>query len=230
MTDAHTPPAPAPRGAWGVGSGFVVGAALMLGALHLPVRAPDGASPTVSSLWDWVSLNLGFSVWLFALVFALYVINVVQLKRLLALQHFNERIVALDQLSDVWIHLFVGIGVIWTAVGMRSALQAALGGGGLAGFDTSPGDVLRKLVDGGILLALTTTIVGGIGSYVMRLGKTICVGAELERLVDARERREMASLIETTRKIEAHLATQGGATRRFAVVTPQSASPDRDTS
>ena len=113
--------------------------------------------------------------------------------------------VELDQLLDVWIHLFVGIGVIWTAVGMRSALQTALGDPGEALADTA-GSVLQKLVDGGILLALTTTIVGGVGSYLMRLGKTMIVGAHLNSFYDSYNRRQMSELLELTQRIEAAAA------------------------
>jgi hypothetical protein len=37
------------------------------------------------------------------------------------------------------------------------------------------------MVDGGILLALSTTIFGGVGGYLMRVLKTVSVGAELKR-------------------------------------------------
>jgi hypothetical protein len=116
---------------------------------------------------------------------------------------FTE-VLELDQLLDVWIHLFVGIGVIWTAVGMRSALQAALGDPGEALVDNA-GSVLQKLVDGGILLALTTTIVGGVGSYLMRLGKAMAVGARLNAFYEAHNRRDMGELIEVTRRLESTL-------------------------
>jgi hypothetical protein len=131
--------------------------------------------------------------------------NLTRLNRLLDdLSAGFPQIVELDQLLDVWIHLFVGIGVIWTAVGMRSALQAALGDPGEALVDTA-GSVLQKLVDGGILLALTTTIVGGVGGYLMRLGKTMTVGARLNGFYDANNRREINELIEVTRRLDRRL-------------------------
>ena len=133
--------------------------------------------------------------------------NMHKLHRLLNADRAQNRltdVVEVDQLSDVWIHLFVGIGVIWTAVGMRSALQTALGDPGSALTDTA-GNVLRKLVDGGILLALTTTIVGGVGSYLMRLGKTVLVGAPLQDFYEDSNHRELRELVTTAERIEARL-------------------------
>ncbi|MEJ2088033.1 MAG: hypothetical protein P8Y69_06090 [Gammaproteobacteria bacterium] len=221
MTNAELPAEPqrsgwtARRSAWGFGWGAGTGIVLTLVAL-LIVAPPDTAASSRATLGAWIDANLGHSVWLFALVLTLYLMNLTRLNRLLdagpVLGPAVDRhpgftdVVELDQLLDVWIHLFVGIGVIWTAVGMRSALQAALGDPGEALAD-SAGSVLQKLVDGGILLALTTTIVGGVGSYLMRLGKTMSLGARLNAFYDAHNRREITELIEVTRRLEA--AVQG---------------------
>jgi hypothetical protein len=153
----------------------------------------------------WLQLNLGHSAWLFSLVLSLYAANLSRLGRLLAGDPDLKRIVKLDQLSDVWINLFVGIGVIWTAVGMRSALQAALGDPGGALSD-SAASVLHRLVDGGILLALTTTIVGGVGGYLMRLVKTMVVGARLQAFYSAVSRADLRELVGLGERIEARLA------------------------
>ena len=171
------------NGRWKVGIRLGRRCGVLLALLALILAAP--ADPQDSArllLGGWLTTNLGHSVWLFGLVLTLYVMNLRRLQQILADQPVLRDVVELDQLLDVWIHLFVGIGVIWTAVGMRSALQAALGEPGQALVD-SAGSVLQKLVDGGILLALTTTIVGGIGGYLMRLGKTMVVGASLFRLL-----------------------------------------------
>ena len=132
-------------------------------------------------------------------------LNLRRLNRLLAGGPDLRVVVKLDQLSDVWINLFVGIGVIWTAVGMRSALQAALGDPGDALSD-SAGSVLHKLVDGGILLALTTTIVGGVGGYLMRLVKTMVVGARLQTFYSGVSRADLRELVGLSERIEARLA------------------------
>jgi hypothetical protein len=39
--------------------------------------------------------------------------------------------------------------------------------------------ILQRLVDGGILLALSTTIFGAIGGYLLRLIKSLAVGARI---------------------------------------------------
>ena len=102
--------------------GAGAGAGLALVALGLSGGAVAADAAPVS---DWLQLNLGHSAWLFALVLTVYAANLLRLSRLLAGGPDLKVVVKLDQLSDVWINLFVGIGVIWTAVGMRSALQAA---------------------------------------------------------------------------------------------------------
>jgi hypothetical protein len=182
--------------------GAGAGAGLALVALGLSGGAVAADAAPVS---DWLQLNLGHSAWLFALVLTVYAANLHRLSRLLAGGPDLKVVVKLDQLSDVWINLFVGIGVIWTAVGMRSALQAALGdpGGALSG---SAGSVLHKLVDGGILLALTTTIVGGVGGYVMRLVKTMVVGARLQTFYSGVSRADLRELVGLGERIEARLA------------------------
>lgn len=192
--------------AWGFGWGAGTGIVLAFVALLVidPGLEPAADSNARASLGTWLEVNLGYSVWLFAVVLTLYVFNLRRLNQLLASESALRQIVELDQLSDVWIHLFVGIGVIWTAVGMRSALQTALGDPGQALVDTA-GSVLQKLVDGGILLALTTTIVGGVGGYLMRLAKTMVVGASLQDYYDQVSRVDTRELVRATQRIEAHL-------------------------
>ncbi len=188
---------------WGFGWGAGTGVTLALLALMIAEPVSTAVS-SGESLGGWLNANLGHSIWLFAIVFILYVFNLRRLNKLINTDSQLRDVVELDQLLDVWIHLFVGIGVIWTAVGMRSALQSALGDPGGALTDTAS-NVLRKLVDGGILLALTTTIVGGVGGYLMRLGKTVLVGAGLQDFYEEMNRREMRQLISATERIQARL-------------------------
>ncbi len=86
-----------------------------------------------------------------------------------------------EQILDLCASLFFGVGVIWTAIGMRDALVQALGNPG-ASVDSGAFEVLQRMVDGGILLALSTTIVGGLGGYLMRVAKSILVGQHLNRV------------------------------------------------
>ncbi len=192
--------------AWGFGWGAGIGVMLALIALTLaePPALSDASSR--ATLGAWVALNLGHSVWLFGVVLTLYFMNLFRLRALLDGEPSLNDVVELDQLLDVWINLFVGIGVIWTAVGMRSALQAALGDPGEALVD-SAGSVLQKHVDGGIQLALTTTIVGGIGGDLMRIGKTMLTGARLHGFYTRTQREDLKTLIESTRQIERELKT-----------------------
>jgi hypothetical protein len=191
---------------WGFGLGAGTGIVLVLVTLLVadPGFEPVAGGSSRASLGQWLDVNLGYSVWLFAVVLTLYGLNLRRLGQLLDDEPNLRHIVELDQLSDVWIHLFVGIGVIWTAIGMRSALQAALGDPGQALVETA-GSVLQKLVDGGILLALTTTIVGGVGGYLMRLAKTMMVGASLQDYYDQVGRFDTRELLRSTLRIEARL-------------------------
>lgn len=185
-----------------VAGALVTGAALWLSGQTL---AGDGR---LGPWAEWIALNLGHSAWVFALVLLLWFGNLERLARELGDASDSRTVAQLDQLSDVWIHLFVGIGVIWTAVGMRAALQVTLGDAD-AVLSGSAGSVLRGLVDGGILLALTTTIVGAVGGYLMRLGKTLWVGPALHAHYEADQVRDLRELIDATRRIEASVSGRG---------------------
>jgi len=149
---------------------------LLLGFLALYLLTVFGQVALTANQWpglttvlDWMHNNLGLSM-----------------IRCLDEKQPPERVAQFESLTDVWISLFFGIGVIWTAVGMRGALLHALG---------TPGQidggqaitVLERLVDGGILTALSTTILGGAGGYLMRLIKTLRIGARLNRYYETRE-------------------------------------------
>ena len=194
--------------------GFLLGVAAggSLAALALWLGTPAGASAG-GTAGAWILLNLGGSAWAFAVVLVLWAWHLSALRRSLddgtPGEDAEGRIVQLDQLSDVWTHLFVGIGVVWTAIGMRAALQTTLGDPEAALSD-SAGSVLRDLVDGGILLALTTTIVGAVGGYLMRLAKTLWVGAALHAHYDAEQGRELRALLDSTRRIESSLRPDSG--------------------
>jgi hypothetical protein len=171
---------------WGFGVGTGVGVALALVAIVLSgAQSVDGAAGT-NPLGEWIVANLGASVWLFAVVLTLYVFNLYRLWVLLRGPVEHREVVAVNQRLDVCIQLFVGIGVIWAAIGMRSALMSAAGDPTAAHEDTA-GNVLTRLVQGGILVALTTMIVGGVGAYLMRLIKAMLVGAALHDYFEERE-------------------------------------------
>ena len=202
---------------WGFGWGFATGATLALVALVSTPLTPS--APSANSLTTWVSTNLGHSVWFFSVVAVLFGIKLKRLNDILSndpTPRRSQEVVALDQMLDVWIQVFIGVGVIWTAVGMRSALQSALGDPQAALTDDA-GNVLRKLVDGGILLALSTTIVGAVGGYLMRVIKTLSAGSALQTYYETQDRQEITALLQSTQRIESHL---GNLQPEPATVTP----------
>ena len=142
--------------------------------------------PQVQLLFEWSRRNLGLSILPFGITLGLYIHSLRGLQRGLDDNAPQDEISQLEHLNDVWTSLFFGIGVIWTAIGMRSALLYALGDPDVA---TQAGAtaVLQRLVEGGILTALTTTIVGGIGGYVMRVLKSSLLGTRLSRFYEEQE-------------------------------------------
>ena len=142
--------------------------------------------PQIQLLLEWLQQNLGLSIVPFGITLGLYVHSLRLLQQGLHDQRPADEISQLEHLNDVWTSLFFGIGVIWTAIGMRSALLYALGDPDIAS-QAGAYAVLQRLVEGGILTALTTTIVGGIGGYVMRVVKSSLLGTRLSRYYEEQE-------------------------------------------
>jgi len=131
------------------------------------------------SVIAWVQTNLGLSavVFLLVLLFIGHTLNAL-INALGECELDPNKIFYLENQYDIGASLLFGTGVLFTAVGIRDALTEAILPGQAA---TSPTDVLGALVSGGILSALTTTIVGRALGYGARLLKNVVVGAELER-------------------------------------------------
>lgn len=142
--------------------------------------------PQVQLLLEWLQQNLGLSIVPFGITLGLYVHSLRLLQQGLHDQRPADEISQLEHLNDVWTSLFFGIGVIWTAIGMRSALLYALGDPDIAS-QAGAYAVLQRLVEGGILTALTTTIVGGVGGYVMRVIKSSLLGTRLSQYYEAQD-------------------------------------------
>ncbi len=160
----------------------------LLCLLLVLLRDPDllagfaGQRGVLQQIWSFATRNLQGSIPLFALVFLAYVFQMAGLARLFRLrQPPVDLVMRREQLLDLCASLFFGIGVIWTAIGMRGALLFALGDTSQVTADSGMA-VLQRLVEGGILLALSTTIVGGIGGYLMRAGKQLLFGGQLAAL------------------------------------------------
>ena len=156
--------------------------------------------PGIQTLSEWTRRNLGLSVLPFAITLGLYLHSLRALARRLDDSSPQNEIGQLEHLTDVWTSLFFGIGVIWTAIGMRSALLYALGDPAVAAQSESFA-ILTRLVDGGILTALTTTIVGGIGGYMMRVIKSSYLGTKLSRYYEEQEQRHAARVEHLLRDI-----------------------------
>jgi hypothetical protein len=167
---------------------------------HSPVSSPGD--------WlHWAYLNLGLSIPVFAGLLLAYFITLGRLRRALETSKPINQVVQLDHLTDIWTTLFFGTGVIWTAIGMRSALIYALGDRDAAMAEGAFA-MLERMIDGGILLALSTTIFGGIGGYLMRVYKTIALGAALQQQYDRAARADTSEMRESLQRIEKHLRGQ----------------------
>lgn len=107
---------------------------------------------------------------------------------------------------EIFITLFFAIGVLFTAWGLQNALVSALGGvskeeaGRLGAWG-----ILKSLVDNGILIALWTTIIGGAGGYMMRLGKYIFLGKALNRFSVSSQQQEKRSFLDTLNSIKGYV-------------------------
>ena len=62
--------------------------------------------------------------------------------------------------------------------------------------------ILQRLVEGGILLALSTTIVGGMGGYLMRALKSVSLGRQLLGLYMHEGERPAAANLAALQRIE----------------------------
>ena len=165
--------------------------------------------PDLQQWLEWVHVNLGSSIPVFAILLLAWFVTLRRLTGLLEQDGQSDagltnRIVQLDHLTDIWTALFFGTGVIWTAIGMRGALIFALGdpdstlqGGAFA--------ILDRMVRGGILLALSTTIFGGVGGYLMRVYKALALGSRLQRHYDRAARVDTSEMRESLYRIERHL-------------------------
>ncbi|MEJ2273992.1 MAG: hypothetical protein P8Y01_05390 [Woeseiaceae bacterium] len=186
--------------------GTLIGGAAALYVLSRMQIIHFAASP-ISSPGDWLHwayTNLGMSIPVFAALLLAYFVTLGRLRNALEQSRPINQVVQLDHLTDIWTTLFFGTGVIWTAIGMRSALIFALGDRDAA-LAQGAFAMLERMIDGGILLALSTTIFGGIGGYLMRVYKTITLGARLQQQYDRAARADTSEMRQSLQRIEKHL-------------------------
>lgn len=185
------------------------GAALLyvLARLGL-IRLEETALSSPDEWLMWAYTNLGSSIPVFAVLLLAFFVTLGRLRRLVDMAKPVNQIVQLDHLTDIWMTLFFGTGVIWTAIGMRSALIYALGDRDMA-LKQGAFAMLERMVDGGILLALSTTIFGGVGGYLMRVYKTVTLGAALQQKYDDAARADTSEMRQSLQRIEKHLDQRG---------------------
>jgi len=187
----------------GLSAGFLT---VALSGLVMILAADQTAGESLTargvSLLSWVWRNLGMSMPVFALVIALYIRSLEHLRKALGESAPMQEVGQADHLSDVWTSVFFGVGVIWTAIGMRGALIQALA---MEAGSSGGVEVLERMVDGGILLALSTTIFGGVGGYLMRVWKTLAVGCELKRYYEREQHRDLTAIRISLSAIERRL-------------------------
>lgn len=137
--------------------------------------------PSLQTGFYWIYDNLGLSLIPFVFILLAYFRSLNKLKYMLGNNPQPNQVMHKEQMLDIYISLFLGTGIVWTAIGMRSALIQSLSGltaetaAQLGAFE-----ILSRMVNGGTLVCLSTTIVGGIGGYALRLTKVWQVGEALD--------------------------------------------------
>jgi hypothetical protein len=191
------------------------GALLYLLSRYEVIAFTSGRVPSLTGWLEWATMNLGSSIPVFAFLLLAFFFTLGRLRALLDTSGPLDRIVQLDHLTDIWTTLFFGTGVIWTAIGMRSALIFALGDPVSTAAQGGASALLKRMVEGGILLALSTTIFGGIGGYLMRVYKAVSLGTALQRHYDLAARSDTSNMRSTLERIEHHLG------KRHTPATPE---------
>jgi hypothetical protein len=191
--------------------GSMVGASALLYVLSRNELVSFSADriPNMGDWLTWAYTNLGSSIPVFAILLLAFFFSLRRLRSYLEDDRPIDEVVQLDHLTDIWTTLFFGTGVIWTAIGMRSALLFALGDPDTT-IQQGAFAVLERMVDGGILLALSTTIFGGVGGYLMRVFKSISLGAALQKHYDRAARVDTSVMCESLQRIEQHLTERDG--------------------
>jgi len=195
---------------------LLLGGGLLLGSMQgwLVILWPEES--IFSGLWNWIYNNLKESIFVFAVVLALWISKLLQLKKSLLQKGSLTKVNYIEHMLDIYAGLFFGIGVVFTAIGMRSALLQALGNlDAVTAAEQGAFIILQRLVDGGILLALSTTIVGGIGGYLMRMTKSIWLGSSLVHYYMSHREANSNLLLERISSIESHVKslTKSGKTK-----------------
>lgn len=128
-------------------------------------------------------MHLRGAIWWFTLLILVFSLLVFRIKLLLADTATTlAQLSYYDRLLNMTISLFFGVGVIYTAIGMENALLSALRGVGDGPALDAMG-IMERLVNGGLLIALSTTIVGGSLGYALRFFKIVLIGPKWDETV-----------------------------------------------
>ena len=139
-----------------------------------------------ASLFQQAFVDLGSSVYFFGANFLLFIICCLKLFYEIKLEEPSYSAVQFwDERVDSTLVLFSAIGVIYTAVGLMRAFQLGLGNiDQEMAMAIGPWGLLQKLVSGGLIMALLTTIVGGTLHNVFKLIKEFTIGKQLRYFND----------------------------------------------
>jgi len=160
---------------------------------------------------QWCYSNLGLSVIPFSAIGLAYGIYLKKFLSFLKIENPEAKAVfALEEKIDLLINIFFGVGVIWTAIGMRNALLASLGNmDAETAAQKGAFYILTQLVEGGILLSLSTTIAGGVGGYVMRLVKAWGAGSLMNAFMDRQADEQSREVLDRLDRIAGLLNAPG---------------------
>jgi len=163
---------------------LLLGLGVFAGWITITASAPWLLNPTA-----FIYRHLRLSIVAFGILFILYGWLITRMRYLLNQADTElSKLSFYDRLLNTTISTFFGVGVIWTAIGMETALMQALegvgvdaGGGSMA--EAGAYGLLERLVNGGLLLALSTTVFGGFCGYVLRMLKIILLGDKWDRFI-----------------------------------------------
>lgn len=211
----------------GLTVGCLLGLGVVAGALYLLTMSGVIAVsvmqvPGVQQSLNWAYRNFGLSLLPFTLVLCLFLAGLRRLQRMLETDCEPEQVAHADQMLDIWVAMFFGIGVLWTAIGMRNALIFALADPSEAA-RAGAFAILQRLVEGGILVALSTTIFGGVGGYLLRVLKALSLGSTLKSFYARAARTQGEAIHQSLLRIERRLgprSTGGTASRHEDDVQP----------
>ena len=158
---------------------FLFVCAGVFGGMITITASPDWLLHPLTTLYR----HLRLSIVPFGALFILYFYLIGKMRRELDKENpVLSRLTFYDRLLNTTISMFFGVGVIWTAIGMETALMSALDGTGASTGMTAQG-VLENLVNGGLLLALSTTVFGGACGYMLRLLKIVFIGRDWDKVI-----------------------------------------------